>query len=218
MLTSRPRAKLQTRPAAGQIVDLDPLDIRILKALQQDARLSFRELSRQTRASVPTVSAHVHRLERLGVLGGYRADVDPLQLGATSVFLVVEAAAGQTGKVASAIARLPEVRRTVETREGRIVAEAILLRENEAARFLRRVRKLRGVVAYEHHLASRRVKDEPRAHVAHGVQVLVACFECGKTIEGAPVIRRLDRREHYFCCRTCEAQFVDRYRRLKAAA
>ncbi len=198
-------------------MDLDTLDIRILKALQQDARLSFRELSRQTRASVPTVSTHVRRLERLGVLRGYRADVDPLQLGETSVFLVVEAPAGQTGRVASAIARLQEVRRSVETREGRIVAEAILPRETEVARFLRRVGKLRGVVAYEHHVASGRVKDEPRAHVAHGLQVLVACFECGKTIEGAPVMRRLDRREHYFCCRTCEALFVDRYRRLKAA-
>ena len=198
-------------------MDLDTLDIRILKALQQDARLSFRELSRQTRASVPTVSAHVRRLERLGVLRGYRADVDPLQLGETSVFLVVEAPAGQTGRVASAIARLPEVRRSVETREGRIVAEAILPRETEVARFLGRVGKLRGVVAYEHHVASGRVKDEPRAHVAHGLQVLVTCFECGKTIEGAPVMRRLDRREHYFCCRTCEALFVDRYRRLKAA-
>jgi len=198
-------------------VDLDTLDIRILKALQQDARLSFRELSRQTRASVPTVSTHVRRLERLGVLRGYRADVDPLQLGETSVFLVVEATAGQTGRVASAIARLQEVRRSVETREGRIVAEAILPRETEVAQFLRRVGKLRGVLAYEHHVASGRVKDEPRAHVAQGLQVLVACFECGKTIEGAPVMRRLDRREHYFCCRTCEALFVDRYRRLKAA-
>ena len=198
-------------------MDLDTLDIRILKALQQDARLSFRELSRQTRASVPTVSTHVRRLERLGVLRGYRADVDPLQLGETSVFLVVEATAGQTGRVASAIARLQEVRRSVETREGRIVAEAILPRETEVAQFLRRVGKLRGVLAYEHHVASGRVKDEPRAHVAHGLQVLVACFECGKTIEGAPVMRRLDRREHYFCCRTCEALFVDRYRRLKAA-
>ena len=198
-------------------MDLDTLDIRILKALQQDARLSFRELSRQTRASVPTVSTHVRRLERLGVLRGYRADVDPLQLGETSVFLVVEAPAGQTGRVASAIARLQEVRRSVETREGRIVAEAILPRETEVAQFLRRVGKLRGVLAYEHHVASGRVKDEPRAHVAHGLQVLVACFECGKTIEGAHVMRRLDRREHYFCCRTCEALFVDRYRRLKAA-
>src|SRR2546421_9461295 len=111
MPTSRPNAKLQTRPAAGQIVDLDPLDIRILKALQDDARLSFRELSRQTRASVPTVSAHVHRLERLGVLRGDRADVDPLQLGETSGFLLVEPAAGLTGKVASALARLPGGRR-----------------------------------------------------------------------------------------------------------
>src|SRR2546422_6882070 len=85
----RSRAKFQTRPAAGQIVDLNPLDIRILKALQDDARLSFRELSRQTRASVPTVSAHVRRLERLGVLRGHRADGDPLQIrGALGVLLL----------------------------------------------------------------------------------------------------------------------------------
>jgi len=198
-------------------VDLDPLDIRILKALQGDARLSFREIGRQTRASVPTVSAHVRRLEALGVVRGYRADVDPLQLGETSVFLVVEAALGQTQRVASAIARLPEIRRTVETRQGRIVAEAILPRESQAARFLRKLGNLRGVIAYEHHVASRRVKEEPRAHVAHGAQVLVDCYECGKTIEGASIIRRLDRREHYFCCRTCEAKFVERYQRLKAA-
>lgn len=198
-------------------MDLDPLDIRILKALQDDARLSFRELSRQTHASVPTISVHVGRLERLGVLRGYRADVDPLQLGETSVFLILDAASGQSRRVASEIAKLPEVRRTMETREGQIVAEAILAREGDAPRFLRRLRKVRGVVAYEHYVASYRAKDEPRAHVAHGVQALVACYECGKTIEGAPVTRRLDRREHYFCCRTCETQFVDRYRRLKAA-
>src|SRR5438093_10162818 len=168
---------MHSRLPSGPFVGLEPLDNRILKALQDDARLSFRELGRQTRASVPTVSAHVHRLERLGVLRGYRADVDPLQLGETSVFLIVEPTAGQTGRVASAMAKLPEIRRTLETREGRIVAEAILLRENRTARFLRKVGKLRGVVAYAHHVASGRRKDEPRAHVAHGVHVRVAWFE-----------------------------------------
>src|SRR2546429_4134343 len=86
MPTSRPNAKLQTRPAAGPIVDLDPLDIRILKALQDDARLSFRGLSRQTRASVPTVSAHVHRLEPLRRPPGHPPGVHPLQLGQASAF------------------------------------------------------------------------------------------------------------------------------------
>src|SRR2546427_6470471 len=85
MPTGQPRAKLQTRPAAGQIVDLDPLDIRILKALQQDARLSFRELSRQTRASVPTVSAHVHRLQRLRSPRGHPAGLAPLPTRAPPV-------------------------------------------------------------------------------------------------------------------------------------
>lgn len=199
-------------------MDLDPLDIRILKALQQEARLSFRQLARQARTSVPTVSAHVRRLERIGLLRGYRADVDPLQLGETSVFLIVEAKPGGAEKLVSSIAKLPEVRRVVETEEGRIVAEAVLPRERRTDQFLRRLGKLRGVVAYQHYVAARRVKDEPRAHVAHGARAFVTCHECAKIIEGAPIIRRLDRREHYFCCHSCESLFVERYRRLKSAA
>lgn len=196
---------------------MDSLDVRILKALQANARLSFCEIARRTGVSVPTVSARVGRLERLRIVRGYRADVDPLRLGETSVYLIVRAKAGKAKILARTIARFPEIRWAVETREGRIVAEAVLPRRRGIDRLLARLAKLREVVAYEHFVASARVKDQPRAHLASGALALVDCFECGKTIEGSPVVRRLDRREHYFCCRSCETLFVDRYHRLKAA-
>lgn len=199
-------------------MELDTLDVQLIKALQAEARLSFRELARRTGASVPTVSARVGRLERLGVLRGYRADVDPLRLGETSVYLVVRARPGQAQRLVRDVARFREIRWAVETREDRIVAEAVLPRTRGVDRLLKKLAKLQGVVAYEYFVASEWVKERPRARVHAGAKVLVTCFECGKTIESAPIIRRLDRREHYFCCRSCESLFVERYRRLKAAA
>lgn len=199
-------------------MELDPLDIGILKALQGDARLSFRELARRTGSSTPTVSARVDRLESLGVLRAYRAEIDPLRLGETSVFFIVRAARGASGRLAQTIAQLPEVRWATETEEGRIVAEAVFRRERDAKRFTERLRKLRGVAATDRYVAKARVKSEPRARISPDARVLVACHECDKVIEGEPVIRRLGGRSHYFCCPSCESLFVDRYRRVKAAA
>ena len=61
--------------------DLDETDRRLLAALVDDPRLSRSALARRTGLSTPTVSARVARLERLGVIRGYRLDVDPAALG-----------------------------------------------------------------------------------------------------------------------------------------
>jgi hypothetical protein len=54
-------------------MDLDAVDQAILRLLQEDARLSFRELARRTGVSTPTAAAKVRRLEAMGVIQGYRA-------------------------------------------------------------------------------------------------------------------------------------------------
>ena len=67
--------------ASGEhTMQLDRTDTKIPRALQEDARRSFRELARRVGVSVPTVSAHVANLERLGVLSGYHATIDPEKL------------------------------------------------------------------------------------------------------------------------------------------
>lgn len=61
--------------------DLDAVDIRLLGLLTKDARLSSRRLGREIGMSPGAVSERVARLERDGVIRGYRADVDPRALG-----------------------------------------------------------------------------------------------------------------------------------------
>src|SRR5262249_16289958 len=54
---------------------LDDAGWRILTALQQDARLSFSELSRRVGLSPPAVAERVRRLEDVGVITGYRVEL-----------------------------------------------------------------------------------------------------------------------------------------------
>ena len=60
---------------------MDRVDWRILAELQQDARLSFNELSRRVNLSAPAVADRVRRLQDTGVITGYHAQVDPTRAG-----------------------------------------------------------------------------------------------------------------------------------------
>lgn len=60
---------------------LDSIDWKILRELQQDARLSFNELGRRVGLSSPAVAERIHRLEESGVVTGYGAQVDKAKIG-----------------------------------------------------------------------------------------------------------------------------------------
>ncbi len=60
---------------------LDELDVAILRRLNQDARKSFRDIARELRVSISTVSNSVKRLEAEGVVLGYIPVLDEKRLG-----------------------------------------------------------------------------------------------------------------------------------------
>ncbi|KWU55668.1 Lrp/AsnC family transcriptional regulator [Priestia sp. YIM B13446] len=55
---------------------IDEIDLSILQALQQNSRLSLRELGKQINLSPPSVAERVRQLESFGVIKGYTIDID----------------------------------------------------------------------------------------------------------------------------------------------
>lgn len=60
---------------------LDPINRRLIHELQTDARVTMAELGRRINLSAPAVAERIQRLERAGVITGYRAEVDPKAIG-----------------------------------------------------------------------------------------------------------------------------------------
>lgn len=61
--------------------DIDDMDRHLLKVVQEDARLSFREVGRRVGMSTPAVAERIRKLEGLGVISGYAARVERAALG-----------------------------------------------------------------------------------------------------------------------------------------
>jgi Lrp/AsnC family leucine-responsive transcriptional regulator len=60
---------------------MDKIDLKILDALQRDARIGFSELGKRVGLSPPAAAERVRKLEAAQAIVGYHAQVDPRALG-----------------------------------------------------------------------------------------------------------------------------------------
>ncbi len=98
---------------AGIMTDMDRIDRKILKFLQEDGRISAVDLAEKVGLSPTSTSDRVKRLQREGYIAGFGARLDPHRLG-LELLVFVEVSLDKTTpdvfeKFAEAVKRAPEV-------------------------------------------------------------------------------------------------------------
>ena len=96
-----------------QTSELDSIDLRIVDLLQHQGRLTMTELGEKVGLSTSPCSQRVKRLERLGVITGYHAKVNPAMTG-RALLVFVEITLTQKSeqifkKVRDELEHMPEV-------------------------------------------------------------------------------------------------------------
>ena len=90
--------------------NLDETNRSILAALAENPRLATAELARIVGMSAPAVRERVGRLERSGVIRGYRLDVDPAAIGLpVTAWVRIKPGPGQLPKIADLARDTPQV-------------------------------------------------------------------------------------------------------------
>ncbi len=69
-------------------MDVDEIDMRIIKMLQGDGRLSFAETGRRLKLSESTIRKRVQSLQKRGVIKRFTVEVDPAKVGKNIVAIV----------------------------------------------------------------------------------------------------------------------------------
>lgn len=90
---------------------MDAVDRRLIDALRADGRASYAELARSVGLSSSAVHERVAKLESSGVIAGYRAVVDPTEigLGVTALIGIEPGENGLDHEIAASLDALPEV-------------------------------------------------------------------------------------------------------------
>jgi Lrp/AsnC family leucine-responsive transcriptional regulator len=89
---------------------LDDVNRRLLHELQVNPRITMSALARLVGMSAPSVTERVQRLEKAGVITGYRVEIDPAALGLpVAAFARIRPTPGQLPKIAALAKRSPEI-------------------------------------------------------------------------------------------------------------
>jgi Lrp/AsnC family transcriptional regulator, leucine-responsive regulatory protein len=96
-----------------EVTDIDRIDRKILKVLQDDGRIATVDLAEKVGLSPTSTSERMKRLQREGYIAGYGARLDPHRLG-LELLVFVEVSLDKTTpdvfeKFAAAVRRAPEV-------------------------------------------------------------------------------------------------------------
>ena len=88
----------------------DPVNVRVLRALDDDPRLGMTALGRRVGLSAPAVTERVRRLSDSGVIAGFRTDVAPAAAGLpVAAFVRVRPGPGQLTRIAELARATPQV-------------------------------------------------------------------------------------------------------------
>jgi len=70
------------------MLEVDDIDLNILKLLQEDGRASFTAIAEKLRLSESTIRKRVQALQKRGIIKRFTAEVDPYKIGIRTVAIV----------------------------------------------------------------------------------------------------------------------------------
>lgn len=104
---SADRCLVRDVPKDIRPVDLDDVDRRILAVLHADARISNSALAEAVGIAPSTCHGRVRRLQDVGVISGFYADIDPAAIGLPlQAMIAVRLQAAARGKIRGFVAQI----------------------------------------------------------------------------------------------------------------
>jgi Lrp/AsnC family leucine-responsive transcriptional regulator len=199
-------------------LNLDDVDRKILRELQNDGRASFRDVSARISVSTPTVSSRVQAMVDVGLIRGYSTMLDAEMLGQVSVVLLLESKPADLDKVVEKIKDQELVRQIYVLSDSRVMCILSFYNQIKYQRFLESLASVPEITRMDNSMVMRVPKESPRAALTDEAGLLIRCYYCGHMMKDEGVKIKLDGKYHYLCCSVCEKLYREKYEKLKKSA
>jgi DNA-binding Lrp family transcriptional regulator len=199
-------------------LNLDDVDRKILRELQNDGRASFRDISSRIGVSTPTVSARVAAMTDMGLIKGYSTMLDADMLGQVSVVLILEAKPADIDKVVERIREEEIVRQVYSLADSRIICVLSFFNQVKYQRFLESLRQIPEISKVDTSMVLNTPKELSRAALTDEAGLMIKCYYCGHLMKDEGVKLKLDGKYHYLCCSVCAKLYKEKYEKLKRQA
>lgn len=190
---------------------LDDTDQEIIRLLVEDARRPYNEIAETVGLSPPTVSDRVERLQEIGIIRRFTADLNQeILIDGLSLLVTVNAKPGHVDGIKGSLASFDGVEHIFVTADAHIVCKANL-HERAVETLLSDAIEEDAVRDYDVQL----LVDEEWNPQPGTIDFAPDCVECGNTVTSEGESTRIEGELYHFCCPSCKSQFAERYERLQ---
>jgi len=196
------------------LVELDNLDVKILGHLQENSRRSFNEIAKNCLTSVPTVKSRVDRMVELGIVRKFTIDIDNAKLNIPEAILIVNAKPEAVNGIVEELGKLDIVRELYVTSDSDVAVVSRISGEMQELLSIQDRINLSGVNNIRIIPVRTAIRKDTLPLASSSITL--TCAYCNKRVTEGVVRKKLDNRDYYFCCNTCESAFEEKYRKLLA--
>lgn len=143
---------------------LDEIDLKILKMLQENARMPFSKIASSIGVSEATVHLRVQKLKKLGVIKSFRAIIDPAKVGkGFTAIVLLKADPMKFKEVLKEVASIDDVYEVYDvTGEYYAVLKIRASSRDALAKIIDRIGEVEGVTSTQTMIVLRTVKEEDK--------------------------------------------------------
>jgi DNA-binding Lrp family transcriptional regulator len=194
---------------------LDRVDTDILRVMMEDARRSYRQISKITGVSTPTVESRIRRMMETGLIKKIVPSFDPDKVleGITALitFRVEDISLEAT---ALKLSELDEVRSIfLTTGESNLMLRIILKDSRDLQDFISsRVKEFGNIQVLSSQIITQTIKDEQGIIIKEDMGLSLKCDYCKGDIATTPFKLKVGQGERYFCCKTCQSAYKEKYK------
>jgi Lrp/AsnC family leucine-responsive transcriptional regulator len=192
----------------------DEIDVRILGALMEDGRASFRQIAKRTSLTTPTVSARMTRMTEAGTIKKFVPILSPGSVDrGIAAMISLKVKSSSTERLANDLAKLQEVESVyITTGQGMTVKVALDDVADLQAFLNRSLLARRGVSVVSSQIITSVVKEEPASAIPTSLTIDLRCDYCHEEVSRArPYTIAAGSSRYYFCCKTCRNAYLDKF-------
>ncbi|MGD9534136.1 MAG: Lrp/AsnC ligand binding domain-containing protein [Candidatus Nitrosocosmicus sp.] len=200
---------------------IDRIDILIINSLMEDGRKSFRQVSRETKVSAPTVEQRFNRMKKLGIIKGIEPifDIEKIE-DIISALVYLQVSPTSLTNIIDNLSLISEIK-SIFTITGKynIVIKIVakdLSQLNEIVN--NRIYSISGIISISSQIITQIIKDEIGFTLKEGHSLKARCIYCYNDIKNHTRTIRINNSEKYFCCNSCLTLYQKKHGELDTIA
>jgi len=185
---------------------LDSIDVEIIRMLQEDGRMMYKDIGKKLGVSIPTVKSRIDKLIQLGVIRKFTAIVDPDKItGKTRALFLLKADPGSMDNVCEALSKFNEVREVYQTAGNFALVAKLEVRDLKELSNLtsKKLPSIQGITDISCLIITDAIKEEYGGLVEPNLIINFKCTFCNAPIMGKPWIEYINGGKYHFSSQEC---------------